>query len=123
MITKPIMCGGQFTAEIFNDNDYYLDKGDVVVIRNLVAIAAEDIPMQRRGIVYTCGTFVVPKAENCEVNVGDELYWCSLSLEVTTDEEYQYGGATYPGIYLGIAADYAHADDEDVRVLLNYPRN
>ena len=115
MIAKCYWPSSQFTVEIFNDNDYDLDEGDVVVFDNLVVVAAKDIHMQQRGSAYTMGTFTVPKAEGLEVTTGAALYWDPATYEVTANEKV--------GIYIGVSAGYADIYDDEVRVILNHPLN
>lgn len=92
-----------------NETGDLIPAGDVVVIEDLVGVAAADIPDGEIGAVATHGVFKVPFDKAGAVNVGATLYWNAAG---------KTAGTAAGGKQMGFCALAAGATDETIAVKL-----
>ncbi|MBI9017364.1 MAG: DUF2190 family protein [Phycisphaerae bacterium] len=89
--------------------------GDVIVLGDLIGIAAIDIPADQLGALTVAGVFDLPKAVGASTAIaaGAMVYWDSADGKAKTDDE------TGANKYIGKVVNSAIDADITVRVRLS----
>lgn len=63
------------------------EAGQVVDLKTRIGVAAEDIPANQPGHVHVVGVFVMDKAADKEIAMGEAVYFDAEAGAITTEAE------------------------------------
>lgn len=75
------------TINYLNTGDADIKYGEVVVLTDIVGVAASDIPAGTLGAVTLSGVFEVKATTAAAFTVGQKLYWDASAKEATNVSE------------------------------------